>query len=136
MNSSTVAASIPSEVDDEVDGALLPHGEVWAYPCKLASCPDYGKSWQLRSTFLCHLQEQEAHMASATTPAARRAIELKWRYVTDPHLPPREAPFFRSRADPEEHIWEYSFKDHTGKIVNRRGTQGQIKQDLAQRRQS
>lgn len=126
MNSSTVRVSIPSEVDDEVDDAFLPHGEVWAYTCKLASCPDYGKSWQFHSNFLCHLQDQEAHMASATTPAVRRAIELKWRYATDPHLPPRKGPFFRSQADLVEYIWEYSFKDHTDKVVNRRATQRQM----------
>jgi len=59
----------------------------------------------MRSNFLLHLQEREAHMTTAATPAARRAIEIEWRYATDPHLPPRAAPDFRSREDPEEQIW-------------------------------
>ncbi|KAG8421889.1 hypothetical protein J3458_003726 [Metarhizium acridum] len=132
MHPSTISASIPSEFDDEVDDDLPPSREIWAYPCKLASCPDYGKSWLLRSNFLLHLKEQEVHLASAASAAARRAIELQWRYSTNPHLPPRAAPMFRSRSDPEEHVWEYGFRDHTGKIVNRRGTQRQMEQDLAQ----
>lgn len=84
--------SIPSELDDEVDDAALSFELVWAYPCKLPSCPDYGKFWGLRSNFLLHLQKREAHMAMAATPVARRAIEIEWRYATDPHLPPRAAP--------------------------------------------
>ncbi|KAF5126107.1 hypothetical protein E5D57_010802 [Metarhizium anisopliae] len=131
MDRFTIITSIPSESDDEVDNDPPPPGEVWAYPCKLASCPDYGKSWLLRSNFLLHLQEQEAHLASAASTAARRAIELLWRYSTDPRLPPRAAPMFRSRAHPEEHIWEYGFRDHTGKMVNHRGTQRQMERDLA-----
>ncbi|KAF2808242.1 uncharacterized protein BDZ99DRAFT_49956 [Mytilinidion resinicola] len=102
---------IPSEIDDEVDDAGLPSGHMWAYPCKLPSCPDYGKSWQLRSNFLAHLQEQEAHISTATTPTARRSLELAWRYSTDPHLPTRAAPGFRSREDPDEQVWVYSFRD-------------------------
>ncbi|UKZ83472.1 hypothetical protein TrVFT333_011281 [Trichoderma virens FT-333] len=136
MGSSNLNASIPSEFDDEVDDALLPSGEIWAYPCKLTSCPDYGKSWLLRSEFLLHLHAQDAHKANATTAAARRAIELEWRYTTDPQLPPRQAPHFRSRADPDEYIWEYGIKDRAGNIINRRGTQKQMEQDLAQLRKS
>ena len=66
----------PSEFDDELDDSDLPRGHIRAYPCKLLSCPDYGKSWQLRSNFLAHLQDREAHRTTATTPAARRLIEL------------------------------------------------------------
>jgi hypothetical protein len=33
---------------------------------------------------LAHLQDQEAHAPTATTPAARRSIELEWQYTTDP----------------------------------------------------
>jgi len=121
---------IPSELDDEVDDAALPFGHVWAYPCMLPSCPDYGKSWNLRSNFLLHLQEREAHMATAATPAARRAIEIEWRYITDPHLPSRAAPDFRSREDPEEQVWTYSFKDSTGRVLTRTGTQRQMDKDL------
>jgi hypothetical protein len=51
---------IPSERDDEVDDATLPFGHVWAYPNKLLLCPNYSKSWTLRSNFLFHLQEREA----------------------------------------------------------------------------
>lgn len=57
------------------DDAYLPIGQIWAYPCKLSSCPDFGKSWQLRSNFLLHLQEEEAHRILVITPAKRRTIE-------------------------------------------------------------
>lgn len=117
---------VPSEFDDEVDDAELRAEHIWAYPCKLSSCPDYGKSWNLRSNFLLHLQEREAHGTTATTPAARRAIEIEWRYTTDPHLPPRAAPDFRPREDPDEHIWVYSFKDDIGKVISGRGTMKQM----------
>ncbi|OCL08747.1 hypothetical protein AOQ84DRAFT_292525, partial [Glonium stellatum] len=98
---------IPSEFDDEVDNgdADLPTGHVWAYLCKLPSCPDYGKSWSLRSNSLLHPHEQDAHMTTVATTAARRAIKKEWRYTTDSHLPPRAAPDFRSREDPDEHVW-------------------------------
>jgi hypothetical protein len=98
--------SIPSELDDEADDAdaTLPSGHVWAYPCKLTSCPDYGKTWGLRSNFLFHLVEEDSHKTTAMTLAARRAIEKEWRYTADPNLPPRAAPDFRSREDPSEHI--------------------------------
>ncbi|KAF2469764.1 uncharacterized protein BDR25DRAFT_263126 [Lindgomyces ingoldianus] len=127
---------IPSELDDEFDNADadLPSGHVWAYPCKLASCPDYGKSWLLRSNFLLHLQEQEAHRMTATTAAARRAIEKEWRYTTDPHLPPRKAPDFRPQEDPDEHVWDYNFKDDTGRIVRGRGTMREMEMHKAFRR--
>lgn len=136
MDSSNLNASIPSEFDDEADDALLPLGEVWAYPCKLTSCPYYGRSWQLRSQFLLHLQEQDAHQAHAVTAVARRAIELEWRYSTDPNLPPRRAPHFRPRTDPEEQVWTYGIKDGAGNIINRTGTQRQMEQDLARLRNS
>lgn len=126
MNSSVSRISIPSELDDDVDNVDLPTGHIWAYPCKLSSCPDYGKSWILRSNFLLHLQEREAHSSSATTPAARRAIEIDWRYITDPYLPPRAAPNFRSREDPAEQIWTYSFKDDCGHVISGQGTLEQM----------
>lgn len=126
MASTISKREIPSELDDEVDDAELSSGHIWAYPCKLVQCPDYGKSWQLRSNFLAHLQEREAHAATASTPTERRAIETKWRYTTDPHLPPRAAPAFRPREDPEEQVWTYGFKDNTGKVINGMGTLKQM----------
>jgi hypothetical protein len=134
MSSSVSNPPIPSEFDDEVDDDVLPPRHIWAYPCKLPSCPDYGRSWTLRSNFLFHLHEQEAHGSSATTPTARRAIEIEWRYATDPHLPPRTDPGFRSREHPDEHIWNYSFKDGSGKVISDRGTRRQIEMHRASRR--
>jgi hypothetical protein len=96
------------------------------------SRPDYGTSWNLRSHFLLHLQEREAHGTSVTTPAARRAIEIDWRYTTDPHLPPRVAPDFRSREDPDKQVWYYSFKDNNGRVITGRGTQKQMEMHKAQ----
>ncbi|KAF2804387.1 uncharacterized protein BDZ99DRAFT_511634 [Mytilinidion resinicola] len=129
------APSIPSKFDDEVDDADpdLPPDHVWAYPCKLPSCPDYGKSWGLRSNFF-HLQEQDSHKTTAMTLAARRTIEKEWRYTTDPNLPPRAAPDFRSREDPDEHVWDYNFRDDTGKVVTGRGTMKQMEMHRASRR--
>jgi hypothetical protein len=49
-----------------------------------------GPAWLSRSNFL-HLQEQDIHKITATTPLARRTIEKEWQYPTDPHLPPRMA---------------------------------------------
>jgi hypothetical protein len=49
MTTSNPSSITPSEFDDEVDDSDLPSGHIWAYPCKLLSCPDYGKSWQLAS---------------------------------------------------------------------------------------
>lgn len=121
---------VPSEYDDEADDACLLVGEVWAYPCKLPSCPDYGKSWLQRSNFLLHFKEQDAHR-TLSTPAARRAVELDWRYATDIHLPPRAAPDFRSREDPSEHIWQYSFKDDIGKVISGKGTMRQMEMHKA-----
>jgi hypothetical protein len=131
MSSLVSSPPVPSELDDEVDDADLPSGHTWAYPCKLPSCPDYGKSWELRSNFLLHLRGREAHEASATTPAARRAIEIDWRYTTDPYLPARAAPDFRSREDPNEHVWNYSFKDKNGRVITGRGTQEQMGMHIA-----
>ncbi|KAF2185658.1 hypothetical protein K469DRAFT_576334 [Zopfia rhizophila CBS 207.26] len=133
MTTSISSHPIPSEFDDEVDDADLPSGHVWAYPCKLPSCPDYGKSWVLRSNFLLHLQEQDAHTTTATTTAARRAIEKEWRYTTDLDLPPRAAPDFRPREDPGEHVWDYSFRDDTGKVITGRGTLKQMEMHRASR---
>jgi hypothetical protein len=126
MTSLVSSPPVPSEFDDEVDDAYLPIGHVWAYPCKFPSCPDYGKSWLLRSNFLLHLHEQDAHRISLTTPAGRRAIEIDWRYATHPYLPPRVAPDFRSRDDPGEDVWSYSFKDGNGKVVSGKGTMEQM----------
>ncbi|KAL9630940.1 MAG: hypothetical protein Q9204_004470 [Flavoplaca sp. TL-2023a] len=126
---------IPSELDDEVDDADLPPGLIWAYPCKLPSCPDYGTTWKLRSNFLSHLNECDAHSAILTTPTARRAIEIDWRYATDPYLPPRVVPRFRPREDLEEDVWDYSFKDDLGRVVSGRGTVEQMELHKAQRRQ-
>ena len=126
--------STPSEFDDDFDNGGLPMGQIWAYPCKLTSCPDYGKSWTLRSNFLLHLYEGEAHKSMATTPAARRAIEIEWRYATDPTLPPRAAPDFRSRDEPDEHVWTYSFKDEDGNVVDGKGTLRQTEMHKNSRR--
>jgi len=133
MTSLVSSPPIPSELDDEVDDTDLPSGHIWAYPCKLHLCPDYGKSWLLRSNFLLHLQEQEAHGTSATTPATRRAIEIDWRYTTNPYLPPWAAPDFRSREDPDKQVWDYSFKDDKGRVITGRGTQKQMEMQKASR---
>ena len=132
MTTSFPSPSVPSEFDDEVDDshADLPPGHVWAYPCKLLSCPDYGKSWLLRSNFLLHLQEGGSH-GTATTPAVRRIIEQEWRYTTDPHLPRRTAPDFRPRDDTDEHVWEYGFRDETGKVIKGKGTMKQMEMHRA-----
>ncbi|PVH72110.1 hypothetical protein DL98DRAFT_611779 [Cadophora sp. DSE1049] len=103
--------TIPSEIDDEVDGFFLPDGKIWTYPCLNTTCAEYGKAWRLRSNFLLHLQEEQAaHGALATTPAGRHELELASRYLADPHLPPRAAPRFRPREDPREHVWSYSLR--------------------------
>lgn len=131
MASSISSTPIPSEFDDEADDTSLPSGQVWDYPCKLPSCPDYGKSWLLRSNFLLHLQEQEAHGDSATTPTTRRMIEIAWRYTTDPKFPARTAPDFCSREDPDEQVWSYGFKDKNGKVISGRGTMKQMERRRA-----
>lgn len=133
MTSLVSIPPVPSELDDEVDDANISSGLVWEYPCKLPSCPDYGKSWRLRSNFLLHLQEREEHGSSATTPATRRAIEIKWRHATNPDLPPRVAPDFRPREDPDEQVWDYSFKDDNGEVINGRGTPKQMEMHKASR---
>lgn len=69
-------------------------------------------------------------MESAATPTARRMIELEWRYATDPDLPSRAPPNFRPREDPEEHIWTYSVKDRSSRVVTRTGTQRQMDEDI------
>lgn len=114
--------SVPSGLNDEVDNATLPFEHVWALPCKLSLCPNSGTTWTLRSHFLLHLQERDAHMATSATPAVRRVMELEWRYVSNLHLLPRAAPDFQSREDPKQHIWTYSFRDNTGRVVTRTGT--------------
>jgi hypothetical protein len=128
--------SVPSELNDEFDDAdaTLPSGHVWAYPCKLTLCPDYGKTGGFRSNFLFHLVEEDSHKTTALTPAARRAIEKEWRYTTDPHLPRRAAPDFRSQEDPDEHIWDYNFRDDTGRMIKGRGTMREMEIHRALRR--
>jgi hypothetical protein len=136
MTTSLPSPFVPSELDDEADDAdaALPSGHKWAYPCKLISCPSYGKTWLLRSNFLFHLVEEGSHKTTAMTPAARRVIEKEWRYATDPNLPPRAAPHFRSREDPDEHIWDYNFRDDTGQIIKGRGTMREMEMHRVLRR--
>ena len=93
---------ILSEFDDEIDDALLFFGYVWIYLCKLPSCPDYGKFWSLCCNFLLHLQEREAYIITIAIFAARRAIEIEWRYIIDLYLLSRAVSDFRSREDSEE----------------------------------
>ena len=57
MTSLVSGPPVPSELDDETDDADLPPGHILANPCKLPSRPDYGKSWNLPSNFLIHVQE-------------------------------------------------------------------------------
>jgi hypothetical protein len=131
MPASSSQNPVPSDSDDEIDNLSLPSGRVWAYPCKYPLCPDYGKSWLLRSNFLCHLLQQEAHAGIASTPAARRAIEIEWRYTTNPDLPRQKAPDFLSREDPDEQEWTYSFRNNAGVMISRRRTKKQMEADIA-----
>jgi hypothetical protein len=130
MTAPTISPPIPSEFDDEADDAELPSGKAWAYSCKLRSCPDYGKSWLLRSNFLLHLKEQNAHTETASTPADRRRIEIASRHITDPYLPPRAAPGFLPREEPGQQVWQYSFRNDAGQMISRTGTQEQMEADL------
>lgn len=88
---------VPSELDDEIDKIDLSSEYVWVYSCKLSSCLDQDKSWNLRSNFLPQLQEREKHETWATTFVARRAMEINWCYVTDSYLSSRVILDFRSR---------------------------------------
>jgi hypothetical protein len=54
-----------------------------------------------------------------------------WQYITNPHLPPRATPDFRSREDLREQVWTYSFKDNTGRVLARTSTQRQMDEGLA-----
>ena len=38
-----------------------------------------------------------------------------------------------SRDDPDEQVWDYSFKDHTGKVMTGRGTLKQMEMHKASR---
>jgi hypothetical protein len=67
---------------------------------------------------------------TAAIPSACRAIEIEWRYITNLHLPLRAALDFRSREELLEQVWTYSFKDNTGKVLTRTGTQSQIDEDV------
>lgn len=68
------------------------------------------------------------------TPAARRAIEKEWRCTADPDLPPWAAPDVRSREDPVEHIWDYNFRDDTGRMIKGRGTMRETEMHRASQR--
>jgi hypothetical protein len=71
------------------------------------------------------LQEQDVHATTATTATttiARRVIDKEWRYTNDAHLPPRTAPDLRSKEGPDKDVWDYNFKDDTGKVISGRGT--------------
>jgi hypothetical protein len=106
MTTSLPSPFVPSESDDEVKNtdANLPLKHVWAYPCKLSSCPDYGKSWVLRSNFFLYLRKQDVHKTTAIILVACRTIEKEWRHTTDVHLPRQVALDFRCREDPDKHI--------------------------------
>jgi hypothetical protein len=94
MTSITSDPPAPSELDEEVDDALLLPRHVWAYPCKLSlrvlTMPSPGTC---EATFYPILQEQVAHGSTATS-AARRVSEMEWRYTPNPHIPPRARPRF------------------------------------------
>ena len=77
MTSSVSGPPLPSEFDNKVNDVDLPSGHISAYPCKLPSCPDYSKTWNLQSNFLVHLQGQKAHMTTVTVPAVQRAIGIE-----------------------------------------------------------
>jgi hypothetical protein len=80
-------------------------------PSKLLLCPDSG-------------QQLPPPLAGAGGAYGN------WRYITNLHLPPRAAPDFRSREDPEEKVWTYNFKDNIGRVLARTGTQRQMDEDL------
>ncbi|KAF2270022.1 hypothetical protein CC78DRAFT_550385 [Lojkania enalia] len=117
MTTSISSHSIPSEFDDEVNYAN----------------PDLTSGRVLRSKFLFHLQEQDAQKITAITPAARRTIEKDWWHTTDPNLPPPAAPDFRSRKDPDEHVWVNGFRDDTGRVIRDRGRMKQMELHRASR---
>ena len=122
------------EFDDEIDDVDFSFEHVWIYLCKFLSCFDYDKFWNLRSNFLFYLQnERKAHEILTTTFVARRAIEIKWRYIIDSDLPSLIASDFRFREDSDEQVWYYSFKDDTGKMTTGRGTLKQMEMHKALR---
>jgi hypothetical protein len=53
--------------------------------------------------------------------------------MTDPSVPPRAAPKFKSREDLDEDIWDYSFKGDSGKIIRGMGTIEQMEMYRASR---
>jgi hypothetical protein len=108
---------IPSEPNDGVDDVTLPFRHVWAYPSKLLL-------WSRLQQVLDSAQQLPPPLAGAGVACGT------WRYITNLHLPPRAAPDFRSREDPEERVWTYNFKDNTGKVSARTGRQRQMDEDL------
>jgi hypothetical protein len=56
------------------------------------------------------------------TSVARCSIELVWRYITDPYLLFRTASSFCFREDLDEQVWDYGFKNDTGKVITGTGT--------------
>jgi hypothetical protein len=73
-------------------------------------------------------------METPSALAARRAIEIEWQYTTDPHLFAESCgPYFRSREDPDEHLWTYSFVDNTSRMTTHTGTLGEMEMDIASR---
>ena len=85
------------------------------------------------STIYFHLQEREAYGTMAMTPAACCVVEIGWWYTTDLHLPPWVALAFCPRDDSDEQVWDYKFKDDTGKVITGRGTQEQMEMHKASR---
>jgi len=111
----------PSESDEDADTSCLQFSHVWAYPCKLQTCPRYGKAWLSQSNFFNHLKNQQTHQddeATRTRPG-RKAQALLWRYETSLHDPPRQPPSFASR-EPE---WIYSFRHADGTVRSGRTNQ-------------
>ena len=105
----------PSESDEDGDTSALGLDQVWAYPCKLASCPCYGKTWIRQCNFLNHLKDFQVHRENQATltRAGRRQQALAWRYQTSIHDPPRKPPSFQ----PSEPVWNYSYRRRNGKLV-------------------
>lgn len=108
-------ADPPSESDEDGDTLALGYGRVWAYPCKLLACPEYGKTWVRQSNFLNHLKDHQVHRDSDATKTrqGRRSQALAWRYETSMHDPPRTAPDFQ----PAEPKWDYSYRTRDGILV-------------------
>ncbi|OAX79159.1 hypothetical protein ACJ72_06524 [Emergomyces africanus] len=76
-----------------------------AYGPTLASFPRVRTN---TGTYVTFMSRREAHMGTATTHPASRAIKIDLRYVTDPLLTPPAAADFRYRDDPDEQWWTCS----------------------------